>query len=612
MNPIAGKLDAILGVDVDGLVSNSAKVITQGNTLGEKGKAVHDTWQGLAGVYIAPEAPELFAATEPIAGFSAVLQNESVAIGNAVNAFAEVVRQLQIEARALLAAADEASAETDRQLANPSPVEGETMGALVGGVIHDTKFEEQAAALLERFDRAQVDCVAKFAMFSGGDLPVFTNGDGITDPGELGMTARDFLNSWGGTSMERTPYGGIAKAFQGNIDGLKSLATEEGWQDLANFGISAAIMLFPPTALLNESIPIAGVPVGGARETITNAGKGFLAWDDWATNPGNAFGQVLYNFGTLGLGFTKIGALPRLGSAARTGLGAVGAALKLPDSAALAAKIADLKVPTLIPVRGPAVADGLAPRLPELGSTRFGDTPLGQKLLGPDRVDNVHDSSAGGSPPQNNRVDAHFDPPEQSRPNTPHNDPALDKNDPTERAKIQDQVDEIRAQVQDRFDVSARDAWDEVERRWGTDLRERYARAIDEKGKPDHLFKGTETHTRWERDIQAALDELIDPDSGYRIRVEVSFDKAGTEVPRGREGSVRPDAILEREVWKTADDGQRVLDWEAVHVWDLKTGQAVIENPWARKVNDRLDPVTTPETINPTLPRGDLPPVNRR
>lgn len=201
------------------------------------------------------------------------------------------------------------------------------------------------------------------------------------------------------------------------------------------------------------------------------------------------------------------------------------------------------------------------------------------------------------------------DTPEQDRPQTPRNDPDWNKADPEDRARIQAQVDEIREQVRERFDSYSRDAWDDVDSRWDDELKDRYRRPIEEKGLPEEMFKGTETHNRFERQVEEHMNDLIDPESGYRIRVETSWDEDGLEVPRGTKDSKRPDLILERQF----RDEEGELQWETAHVWDLKTGQDVITNSWAKAVNERLDPVKTPETINHKLAEaGNLPPVHSR
>ncbi|KOV78219.1 hypothetical protein ADL03_40560 [Nocardia sp. NRRL S-836] len=201
------------------------------------------------------------------------------------------------------------------------------------------------------------------------------------------------------------------------------------------------------------------------------------------------------------------------------------------------------------------------------------------------------------------------DTPKDDKPQTPKNDPDWNKSNPEDRARIQAQVDEIREQVRERFDRYSRDAWDEVDSRWDDELKDRYKRPIEEKGLPEEMFKGSETHKRFESQVKRDMQELIDPDSGYRIRVERSWDEDGLEVRHGAKDSVRPDLILERQFRDEAGE----LQWETAHVWDLKTGQDVISNSWANRVNERLDPVKTPETINHQLAdQGKLPPVHSR
>lgn len=108
---------------------------------------------------------------------------------------------------------------------------------------------------------------------------------------------------------------------------------------------------------------------------------------------------------------------------------------------------------------------------------------------------------------------------------------------------------------------------------------------------------GTRAHRELEAWIVEHGDELVDPETGYRLRAEVSFgvqaDGTIGAVQRGTKGSIRPDVIMERQ---TADGV-----WEVVEVADLKTGRAGISTSWQDRVDGWIEPTTTRE-VHPTPP----------
>jgi hypothetical protein len=114
---------------------------------------------------------------------------------------------------------------------------------------------------------------------------------------------------------------------------------------------------------------------------------------------------------------------------------------------------------------------------------------------------------------------------------------------------------------------------------------------------------GTRAHRELEAWINTHADELVDPDTGYRVRAEISFvePEVGVdgvaEAARGTRGSIRPDVILERQTVDSVGNPK----WEVVEVADLKTGQAGISTSWQNKVDQWLDPTQTTE-IRPRSP----------
>ena len=144
------------------------------------------------------------------------------------------------------------------------------------------------------------------------------------------------------------------------------------------------------------------------------------------------------------------------------------------------------------------------------------------------------------------------------------------------------QLDDVRTPVMDELQTQVDRIWAETQ-------------AALPDASPQQL--GTRAHRELDVWIQAHADELVPPESGYRIQSEVSFVDGGELATRGTRGSIRPDVILERRV--VDEDG--VTSWEVVEVADLKTGNAGISASWQRKVDDWLAPNNTTE-IRPQSP----------
>lgn len=75
--------------------------------------------------------------------------------------------------------------------------------------------------------------------------------------------------------------------------------------------------------------------------------------------------------------------------------------------------------------------------------------------------------------------------------------------------------------------------------------------------------------------------DILDPATGYRLRVEVSYDANGLPAVRGSSGSIRPDVVLSRKFVNP----QGVQTWQPVHIYDLKTGLRGISGPWANRAD---------------------------
>jgi hypothetical protein len=162
---------------------------------------------------------------------------------------------------------------------------------------------------------------------------------------------------------------------------------------------------------------------------------------------------------------------------------------------------------------------------------------------------------------------------------------------PMSDARVVAEIEEVRTPALDQIQQQVDEIWDQTQD------------ALPG-ASPQQL--GTRAHVELEHWITEHADEIIDPDTGYRIRAEVSFQNnpnapGGMEAARGTPGSIRPDVVIERQVV----DAQGRTTWEVVEVADLKTGQAGITTSWQRRVDDWIAPNRTSE-IRPT-PRVPVP-----
>ncbi|GAA1295621.1 hypothetical protein GCM10009634_50430 [Saccharothrix xinjiangensis] len=360
---------------------------TSGPAYAASGAAVHQEWQGLAPVYTAPEAPTLFAATLPIQDTAAVLGQDVATAGAALTAFAREVLLLQEEARRLMAEAAAVEQEAKSPAVALSAGMDPTGGATDPLAAERDRLLKAAAELMARFNQAEITCANAIRALVGAIPLVANNGDGALADNEYGLTADQWVDAWGGTSLDRSVAGGIATAFMGDLEGVGALLSgdEEAWLGLwrtaAGLGMAAT-----GTLAVGDLVDLPGLPRGSARQALVDAGKGMLAWDEWSKNPANAFGQVLYNFGTLGLAATKVGTGARLAGAAGRGLNALADAttVRVPEIArAAGASLADVRVPALRIDPPTALAGAGRAGLPNVGvgSTRLGDTGVGRLVL---------------------------------------------------------------------------------------------------------------------------------------------------------------------------------------------------------------------------------------
>ena len=187
MTAVEELLAPVLAVNADGLSFHAGRLTREGPAFAENGSTVHQTWQGLAGVYLAPESAALRTATEPIKTVAQELGQEVGTVGTALNGFAAEVPPMQKEARELIAQAAAAEA------ASAADPEVQAMkGADVPSAYVPKSLQEEdrvlalAQALLARFRTAETGCADKIRVASGDRT--------INDPGDGPITRADYPN----------------------------------------------------------------------------------------------------------------------------------------------------------------------------------------------------------------------------------------------------------------------------------------------------------------------------------------------------------------------------------------------------------------------------------
>lgn len=74
--------------DMQALAGHAGAISNLGVDFAATGRRVNATWQALAGVYRAPEAAQLFAATAPVQAVTASVGGDIEAVGAALTAYA--------------------------------------------------------------------------------------------------------------------------------------------------------------------------------------------------------------------------------------------------------------------------------------------------------------------------------------------------------------------------------------------------------------------------------------------------------------------------------------------------------------------------------------------
>ncbi|GGM10417.1 hypothetical protein [Micromonospora yangpuensis] len=384
--------------DLDVLATHAQTIRTTGGDFASTGQAVDSTWQGLAAVYEAPEAAQLFAATGPVRTVSASVGEDIQAVGTALSTYATEVKQIKAQLAALKLQAEQFVASTNE---DDDWREDESKVDRHNGLI--SAVNTQVAAFFE----AQRTCANTINALYGGRQYRADNADGRADDGEYGFTAdtldaaagEDGALPWGSNEEHDRGFwgdvgayfGGIGESFVTMLEDLGGLigrdpvtgewswgTAGQSWLGLGKFVWAVAVYTNPVTAVIDQTT---GMPFMGRREAgnlLLNAGKSIIAYDTWGEDKSKAAGMTTFNIVSAVVGTKGAGSGLRGAGAAVNGIrgsataARIGAALvrtgnwldNLPTVGDVALNVAgkfDIKIPNL----------GLVPAI-------AGDVPIGR------------------------------------------------------------------------------------------------------------------------------------------------------------------------------------------------------------------------------------------
>ncbi|MFI2430768.1 hypothetical protein [Streptomyces sp. NPDC018693] len=315
-----------LDMDVMLLSANAAQFRASGGN-------VHTLFQGLAAFYRAPEAPDLFATTLPVKTKADEFAGDLEQVAQALSDYSFTVQPL-IEKLAVLKA--DATA-----FVNSVAGDGDWRKDQ-DKVDRNNELWRDVNHTVAAFQAAELACHNKITALVGGT--VLTVDDGTHGPDMYGYRAEDLdqagATPWG-APVEREREGvdwllhegkqvwdGVWEdGVIGTYHGLKTLVGGDGWdaagqawKSLAQVG--TASVLTSATLGTWWLVPADKLPswLRDSRTAYKETVKGFVAYDQWQTNPSRAAGHVSFNVLTTIAGTEGAGAAAT--AAGRTGAGA--------------------------------------------------------------------------------------------------------------------------------------------------------------------------------------------------------------------------------------------------------------------------------------------------
>ncbi len=357
--------------DLVALQQHIASLRRAAKAIRDNGGEVHTRFQRLAPSYTAPEAEQLLATTQPVesrsSSFADDLETVAAALTAHVIEVAEIVKRLEtLRGQAMVFV---------------ESVKGDD-GLLRSWQQDQDKVDEHQAiwdganAAVAAFQQAEVDCADKITALVGGTQWHINDGSPEQD-NPYGFSAEQLGEAdklpWGTPAHhEALPFGidyhlreaGVSlwNNAAGSVEGFIDLFSPGEDGDATREGLVRAIVgmesyLLDPHGDREGTGPWNMPFARESRPFAKEFAKGLVGWDDWQTNPGKAFGTVLFNGLTLGAG--PLGAAAKGASAA----GKAGAGARV---AGTLAKVGEVLDPIGAAARTAGVAARALPRVADL------------------------------------------------------------------------------------------------------------------------------------------------------------------------------------------------------------------------------------------------------
>ncbi|MGA5631451.1 hypothetical protein [Streptomyces lydicamycinicus] len=286
-----------------------AKALSRGgSTIERAGSDVHKSFGGLAAFYKAPEAEQLFGVTKPVADKAQDLSEDMHVIAKALGTYAREITPLIAKFKQLK---KEAADFRDNEAAEDDWSED---GDLTE---ENLNRRNKIAEVWAAFQKAERDCHAKIVGLVHGKA---LHAIDATHKTGYGYNAEDLKRAkslpWGDAVEESVPWWQVwehaydfGKGFiiDGGGAGVEALYTMFGghggdaagkaWIGLAKFSTGLTLTTLPLVNSTYWMMPGDWLPswLRDSRTAMVEAGKGFVAWDQWGSNNSRAAGAVTFN-----------------------------------------------------------------------------------------------------------------------------------------------------------------------------------------------------------------------------------------------------------------------------------------------------------------------------
>jgi len=303
--------------DLDVVDAAGGSPKTAGTGFADTGSDVHTTWQGLSGVYKAPEVGELLAATAPVSADSSTIGSDVRSVGSALSAYASEVRPIKAELERLRteAVAYNATIEGDDEWTKDEDLVNQKNGLL-----------KSVNAAVAAWQAAERTCASAINATFGGVQYRADDGDSTTSADEYGYsaetldgaTAGDQGVPWGKASEVDEPWykdvansvvsfgkGLVVDGLWGTVRGLGTMVGVDGAEAAGQawMGIGKLAMSLNPVAMaVDQTVGIPGMEKGELGATQLAAGKAPIAYDTWGEDPARASGVVVGTAAKVGRG----------------------------------------------------------------------------------------------------------------------------------------------------------------------------------------------------------------------------------------------------------------------------------------------------------------------